>query len=321
MIRLDQPRDRAGSEAPEAGPGRSAGRNAQGRCNVERPVPDATDIPYGPHPRNVLDLWKADSTEPTPLWVWIHGGGFMGGDKRFVPPAVLTDALAAGISVAAINYRLSQQAPFPAPMHDAARAIQFLRFRGRHGWNLDPARLAAGGGSAGGGISLWLGFHDDLAEPNGDDLVATESTRPTCMACTATQSSYDPNFIRTIIPGPAYQHEALQLLFRVTPADFQTPRARERFAAGSALPHARAGAPPVFLFYPSPNLPLTDALTAEQGIHHPKFGEVLKEKLDALGVECVLRFREDLGDCPDAEVPAAFAREAVQFLRRQFGLS
>ena len=199
---------------------------------MERAAPDASDIPYGPHPRNVLDLWKADSPRPTPLWVWIHGGGFMGGDPSFVPPALLGDALPAGISVASINYRLSQQEPYPAPMHDAARAIQFLRFRGRHGWNIDPARVAAGGGSAGGGISLWLGFHDDLAERDSGDPVARESTRPTCMACTATQSSYDPNFIKSIIPGPAWRHEALQLLFRIKPADFNPPRAREIFAAG-----------------------------------------------------------------------------------------
>ena len=288
---------------------------------MEKPVPDARNVPYGPHPRNVLDFWRADSEPPTPLWVWIHGGGFMGGDKSGVSPELVNAALAAGISMASINYRLSQQAPFPAPMHDAARAIQFLRFRGRTGWKLDPSRVAAGGGSAGGGISLWLGFHEDLAEPSSDDPIARESTRPDCMACTATQSSYDPNFIRSIIPGPAGGHEAMQLLFRVRPEDNDTPRAREVFAAGSPINYVTAQAAPVFLFYPMPNLPLTPALSANEGIHHPRFGEVLKEKLDSLGVECVLRYREDCGDCPDEEIPRLFAREAVQFLRRQFGMT
>jgi len=46
-------------------------------------------------------------------------------------------------------------------MHDCARAIQFLRSKAAR-WNIDPKRIAATGGSAGAGISLWLGFHDDL---------------------------------------------------------------------------------------------------------------------------------------------------------------
>lgn len=284
---------------------------------MDKPAPQVSNVPYGRHPRNVLDFWPADTGAPTPLWVWIHGGGFMGGDKSQVSAELVAAALAAGISVASINYRLSQQAPFPAPMHDGARAIQFLRFHGKR-WNLDATRIAAGGGSAGGGISLWLGFHADLADASSDDAIARESTRPNCMACSATQSSYDPNFIRSIIPGPASGHEAMQLLFRVKPADHGTDRARQVFAAGSPITHATADAPPVFLFYPQPNLPLTPALTAGEGIHHPRFGEVLKDRLDSLGVECVLRYREDCGDCPDEQIPGFFAREAVEFLKRQF---
>ncbi len=291
---------------------------------MEKPIPDVRDMPYGPHPRNVLDFWRAESRRPAPLWVWIHGGGFYGGDKSGVSGELVAAALSAGISVASINYRLSQQAPFPAPMHDAARAVQFLRFRGRHGWNVDPGRIAAGGGSAGGGISLWLGFHEDLTDANSDDPIARESSRPNCMACTATQSSYDPNFIRSIIPGPAADHEAMQLLFRVKPADNGSARARKVFAAGSPITHVTADAPPVFLFYPQPNLPLMSELNAGEGIHHPRFGEVLKDKLDPLGVECVLRYREDFPDCPvgcpDEAVHKVFAREAAEFLKRQFGL-
>lgn len=284
---------------------------------MDKPIPDVSNFPYGPHPRNLLDLWRAEADAPTPLWVWIHGGGFMFGDKSGVSPELVNAALAAGISVASINYRLSQQAPFPAPMHDGARAVQFLRFHSRT-WGLDPGRFAAGGGSAGGGISLWLGFHEDLADPSSDDPIARESTRPNCMACTATQSSYDPNFIHSIIPGPASAHEAMQLLFRVKPEDNDTPRAREIFAAGSPITHVTADAPPVFLFYPQHNLPLTEELNAGAGIHHPRFGEVLKDKLDQLGVECALRYREDAGDCPDEQIPGFFAREAVAFLKRQF---
>ncbi|MGB9606526.1 MAG: hypothetical protein ACPL88_11690, partial [Bryobacteraceae bacterium] len=53
------------------------------------PPPDAADVSYGPHERNVLDLWKAHSAKPTPLVIYIHGGGFRAGDKRTLPPALL----------------------------------------------------------------------------------------------------------------------------------------------------------------------------------------------------------------------------------------
>src|SRR5689334_12091608 len=128
------------------------------------PEPDVKNEKYGPHERNVLDLWKAKSEGPTPLVVFIHGGGFLVGHKEYVKAELIRRCRENGISVAAINYRFSSQAPFPAPFHDAARAIQYLRSKARE-WNLDPSRFGGTGGSAGGGLSLWLAFHDDLADP------------------------------------------------------------------------------------------------------------------------------------------------------------
>src|SRR5262245_4805795 len=153
-----------------------------------RPKPDVANARYGPHERNVLDLWKARAEKPTPLVVFIHGGGFRGGDKKNLPLPLLDRCLKAGLSVASINYRLSQHAPFPAPMHDSARAIQFFRSKAKD-WNLDPARIACTGSSAGAGISLWLAFHDDLADPKSTDPVARQSTRLSCAAVLGAQSS------------------------------------------------------------------------------------------------------------------------------------
>ena len=163
-------------------------------------MPPATqrDVHYGPHERNVLDFWQAKSTQPTPVLVSIHGGGFRQGDKG-IGAWLLNDCLDSGISVVAITYRFSQQAIAPAPFEDGARAIQFIRSRAKE-WNLDPKRIAATGGSAGAGISLWLGFHDDMADPKSDDPVCRESTRLTCMAVTEGQTSYDPRFIRELFP-------------------------------------------------------------------------------------------------------------------------
>jgi len=308
---------------------------------MEKPKPTVADMPYGPYPRNELDLYLAKTDGRAPLWVWIHGGGFMHGDKSEIPAKLINDALAAGVSVASINYRLSQQAPWPACVMDAARAVQFLRWDAGS-WKLDPKRVACGGGSAGGGISLWLAFHEDLAKSDSDDPVADMSTRPNLVTGVSTQSSYDINFIKEIIPGPGGDCGPLRLLFQVKPKDRQTARAKKLFADGSPYHFATADAPPIFLFYPADNIQPTDQLPEGHGIHHPRFGEVLKEKLDlpeghgihhprfgevlkekldSLGVECVVSYKEDHPGLPSEKLGDAFVDEALGFLKRHFGIA
>ncbi|MGW8180471.1 MAG: alpha/beta hydrolase fold domain-containing protein, partial [bacterium] len=125
------------------------------------PDPDYADVKYGNDKRNVFDIWLAESTSPTPLVIYYHGGGFRGGDKASLPLRLLQQLHYHGISVAAVNYRLSGTNPYPAQMHDAARALQYIRLHSDQ-YNIDPGRVGATGGSAGSGISQWLAFHDDL---------------------------------------------------------------------------------------------------------------------------------------------------------------
>ena len=91
------------------------------------PAPTYSDVSYGSHERNVLDFWKVESEKPTPLVIYIHGGGFRGGDKNSLQAGTLKRLLQAGISVAAIQYRLVPEHPLPAAHEDAKRALQFLR--------------------------------------------------------------------------------------------------------------------------------------------------------------------------------------------------
>ena len=141
------------------------------------PKPTQAGIRYGEHERHILDFWKAKSDTPTPLAFVIHGGGWKGGSKerlsRFADVQKLLDA---GISVVAINYRLMRHAegvtpPVKAPLHDAASALQFVRSKAKQ-WNIDKTRIGAMGGSAGACSSLWLAYHDDMADPKSDDPVA-----------------------------------------------------------------------------------------------------------------------------------------------------
>src|SRR5580704_383283 len=114
---------------------------SQAQPKQKAPPPTHRDVHYGPHERNVLDFWQAESKQPTPVLVSIHGGGFVAGNKS-VQPQLLKGCLDSGISVAAINYRYSTQAIAPAPFHDGARAVQFLRSKAKE-WNIDPQRFAA----------------------------------------------------------------------------------------------------------------------------------------------------------------------------------
>src|SRR5262245_53391830 len=256
------------------------------------PPADVQDAKYGPHERNVLDLWKAKADKPTPVVVYIHGGGFRAGDKSSLSPALLAKCREAGISVAAINYRFSQHAPFPAPMLDGARAVQFLRSKARD-WNLDPARVAATGGSAGAGISLWLAFHDHLADPKSDAPVARQSTRLSSAAVLGAQVSYDPRWIKEKIGGRAHEHPALMPFYGLKADELDSPKAHKLYEEASAINYLTKDDPPVFLFYNEPKGPLPDDAQPGQGIHHPNFGVALKEKMDPLGIECVLRHSDD----------------------------
>ena len=89
-------------------------------ANSSKKVPDLANVKYGEHERNVLDIWFADRSEhPTPLAIYIHGGGFKSGSKDKLKPGDLSGFLDAGISVASINYRLLPESPLPTPHLDA----------------------------------------------------------------------------------------------------------------------------------------------------------------------------------------------------------
>jgi acetyl esterase/lipase len=262
-----------------------------------KPEPDLADLRYGPYGRNALDLWRppirSDGSGTTPLVVFFHGGGFIGGDKSSVPAWLVDRCLARGIAVASANYRLSTQAPYPAPMLDGARAIQFLRLKGNE-LGIDPKRIAACGNSAGAGIALWTGFHDDLADPANPDPVLQQSSRLACLGVVGAQTSYDPRFIKQLIGGRAHEHVALKPLFGVTSeAQASSPRIHRLYEQSSALNHVSPDDPPVVLFYAEPNEALPADAPPGKGIHHPRFGAALKAMLDPLGVECILRHNDD----------------------------
>jgi acetyl esterase len=260
------------------------------------PEPTVADVKYGPHERNVLDFWRAPGEGPRPLIVYIHGGGFVGGDKRSFPPVLLREAHNAGISFAAIHYRfVGNGVTFPAPQRDGARAIQFLRSKAQE-WNIDPKRVAAYGGSAGAGISLWIGFHEDLADPKSSDPVLRQSTRIQAVGSLGGQTTYDPIKIKELIGGKAWQHPSMFKVYGTTTPDEAlnpTPERRKLYDEVSAITHLTTDDPPVFMIYNEPDEDLPADAPPGQGIHHPRFARLLSDKMDKLRIPWAYRHISD----------------------------
>ena len=276
---------------------------AQSKPPVKAPptLPDATltNVKYGPHERNVLDFWEAKSEAPTPLLIFIHGGGWHGGEKSEMPRKLLDFMLAHGVSVASINYRFTSMALLPAPVHDAARAVQFLRSRAAE-WRLDAQHFAAYGISAGATSSLWLAYHDDLADPASADPIAKMSTRLQAAVAMSPQPCLEPQIITTWVGDQVLAHPMIARAVGAKKLDeLKNPRPEwlPVLHEFSAITHVSAGDPPVLVS--NPRMDPLPATSAGMAIHHAIFGVKLKEKADASGVKCILR----LEDKADESVP------------------
>lgn len=271
---------------------------------------------YGPHVRNRFDLWKATSDKPAPLVVFIHGGGFMRGDKSLLyNSGVLVDLLDAGMSVAGINYRYWHQDPrgFLASLEDIARAVQFLRMNAVE-YGIDKERIGCYGGSAGGAASLWLAFHDDMADPESEDPVLRESTRIACAGAMATPSTLDLMQWPEIL-GMASMTD-VQL--KDTALRFGLADVEEIFSPKGEAVRARldmtglmsAGDPPVYVFN-------NEAGGVPKGVghmgHHPNHAKRIKERANKLGIEAIVSAPEiGLVDPMGETLAGFFIRQLVQ---------
>jgi len=120
-----------------------------------------------------MDVFAPENlAAPRPGLLLVHGGGWRSGDRSLLAP--LAQALAArGYVAATASYRLSDEAVFPAAVKDLLAALAWMRTHAAE-FNLDPARLAIGGSSAGGQLAslagLWAG--DPVRDPDGAPVAA-----------------------------------------------------------------------------------------------------------------------------------------------------
>ena len=247
---------------------------------------------YGSHERNTFDIWLAISDKPTPLVVYIHGGGFTGGDKsRYFLSEDAVRFLESGVTVATINYRFMNEAPYGilASMNDSKRFVQFIRYHSEK-YNIDKNRIACTGGSAGAGTALWLAFSDDMADEGNDDPVLRESTRLTCAGAFATQATYDIFQWDKILGIPLSQSpEQLHAIARAF--GFKSAENRDLKNETSIrneldfLAKMDKNDSPVFIF----NRHKAGIPENQDDVnHHPLHAKALKEKAESVGLEAIV---------------------------------
>jgi acetyl esterase/lipase len=198
-----------------------------------------------------LDLWVPDSATPPPLVVWVHGGGFMFGDRRYLPetlrPNQVFDALLeAGLAVATIDYRHALEAPFPAQLHDAKAAVRYLRAHADE-LGISTERIGVAGESAGAHIAALVGL-----TAHRPDLEGTHGVLGQSSAVDVVVDWYGPADLETM-PRVALPPAIAAKLppEMATPPEDHLTRGLEGAARADASPvtHVTPEAPPFLLVH------------------------------------------------------------------------
>lgn len=259
-------------------------------CRGERAT--FVDEKYGEHFRNTFDIWLASSDKPTPLVIYIHGGGFIGGDKsKYHSSEDLVRFLDDGISVATINYRFMTDEPYGilASLKDSKRCLQYIRYHSKK-YNIDKNRIACSGGSAGAGTSLWLAFSDDMADLGNDDPILWESTRITCAGAFATQSTYDifkwKDILGIDVAQTPEQLQAIALAFGlVSMENIDLENELEKREELDFLSKMDKDDAPIFVYNKHHNgIPMNQ----DELNHHPLHAKAIKEEAEKVGLEAIV---------------------------------
>jgi pectinesterase len=181
----------AQADAPKGKRPTVKGKNPEGEP-IRRKLPDTVkverDIVYAKYgDREVmLDLYLPKQPAPgkIPCIVVIHGGGWRSGDKtRFAAQAAYLAEQ--GFAAACIGYRLLPEVTFPAPIVDCKAAVRWVRANAAK-YGIDPDRIGATGGSAGGHLTAMLATSHKVKELEGGGGHAGVSSRVQAAVAMAT---------------------------------------------------------------------------------------------------------------------------------------
>jgi len=166
----------------------AGGASAQEEPAKRPGVVEMKDLAYVPdgHERQTLDLYLPrpveEGAKPLPLVIWVHGGGWEGGNKDGCPPRG-AGMLGRGYACASLGYRLTNAAPFPAQIEDCRAAIRFLRAHADE-YGLDPDRFGVWGSSAGGHLVALMGTAgDETSFDVGENKDVSAKVQAVCDYC------------------------------------------------------------------------------------------------------------------------------------------
>jgi acetyl esterase/lipase len=237
-----------------------------------------------------LDLHRPEGPGPFPVVVFVHGGGWMVGSRRtfcfFPVDETFGRLVAEGWAVASVDYRLSGEAVFPAPLDDVRAALQWVIAEAST-YDLDPDAIAVWGESAGGQLAALLALDPGTAVRAAVDW-------------------YGPSDLADVPPaptpaGPPSREARLLGVDRVDDPDATR--------AASPLHHAHAGAPPFLLAHG-----LDDRAIPHR--HSERFAAALRDA----GVEVELQLVPGAGHIwSGLDDSATVMDPAVAFLHRVLG--
>ncbi|MCH2132853.1 MAG: alpha/beta hydrolase [Phycisphaerales bacterium] len=282
------------------------------------------DVPYAgdQNPRHRLNLFLPGTSDtPVPLVVFIHGGGWQSGHYRS-GEAMLRPLVATGrYAGASIGYRLTDEAQWPAQIHDCKAALRFLRANAAQ-WNIDPDRIAVMGPSAGGHLSAMMGTSAGVESMQGDvgdhDDV---SDRVTCVV-----DLFGPTDLVKMDaqapPGARLKHDAPRSPeSRLLGAPLQT--VPERAATANPITYITPDDPPFLIIHgsqdavvPYPQSVMLDAaldkakvdtifITVKDGGHGGRGFDELKPRIRAFLDRHLHGAKVEISDAPvDAPPPA-----------------
>jgi len=261
-------------------------------------VAETKDIEYGKVGDRalLLDLYlPKDSTEPLPGIIFIHGGGWKKGDRGDYKYYTVLYAQE-GYACATISYRFSTEAKFPAAVEDAKCAVRWMRANAAR-YNIDPNRIAVLGGSAGGYLSMMVGYTAD--DPS---FEGSGGNNDVSSAVQAVIDFYGPTDLTT--------EKARTFPDVIDFIGKSYDEAAEMYVKASPITHAKKGCPPTLIFDGT----IDELVPVAQA-------EALAEKLRTNGVPCELEVLQGWPHTMDAAQPANdYCRYFLdRFLREYLG--
>jgi len=259
--------------------------------------PSENDVVYGvaAGEKLLMDIYRCDTPGLHPALVMIHGGGWRSGDKAGDRGTAVNLSTKAGITCFSLNYRLAPKYQFPAQVLDCARAVRWVRAHAKD-YAVDPGRIAAWGGSAGGHLSLMLGVMKPDDYPSPDDPNRALSAKV----------QYVVDFFGPSDLTGAAQFSPLAIQIAQGFIGASRTDAPDKWGEASPITHVTKDAAPVLFIHGDKDslVPLPQS-------------ETMKAALDKVGVEAeliVVRNGEHgFGGADPQEVGKAYAR-AVEWL-------